>query len=155
MATIPLTQGKFALIDDEDFERVNQVKWRYCKGAAQSQTARPERKVLLMHRFVMHAPDGIEVDHVNGNALDNRKSNLRIATHRQNMANQKTRTNNRSGYKGVSFHRKNKKWVSQISTGSEHFYLGVFDTPLEAAIAYDKRASELFGKFARLNFRTK
>lgn len=149
MKEIPLTQGKVAIVDDEDFDRINLYKWRYCKGAAQSQTERPNRKVLLMHRMILNAPDGVEVDHINGDALDNRKSNLRLASHKQNLANQKMKASNTSGFKGVTWHSKNKRWIAQIQGGH---YLGSYATAEDAARAYDKKAKELFGEFARLNF---
>jgi hypothetical protein len=98
---------------------------------------------------LLSAPPGVDVDHINRNGLDNRKTNLRLCEGWQNALNKSVRRDNRSGYKGVS--RYYCKWKATVAVSGKHFYLGLFDTPKEAADAYDKAATELHGRFACLN----
>jgi hypothetical protein len=151
MREIKLTQGKVAMVDDECFEIVNKYHWYYHKvsenyGAARSSLGR-RGPSEAMHRLVMGAAKGQEVDHINGNPLDNRKSNLRFVTHAQNQKNMGKGVRNKSGYKGVSWHKRAKKW--QVFVNST--YLGLFSDLEEATKAYNIKALELFGEFARLN----
>jgi hypothetical protein len=99
----------------------------------------------------MQAPDGIEVDHENRNGLDCRRTNLRLATHRQNIMNTGLRPANTSGYKGVSWDKENQKWRASIRAYGRSYNLGRFSTKEEAARAYNEAASRLHGSFARLN----
>jgi hypothetical protein len=117
---------------------------------------------LMMHRLIMKSKPNEIIDHINGNGLDNRKQNLRICTHIQNSYNRRKNANNTSGYKGVKracgnyYSQLRKKgiikWVAQINHEGKRIHLGVYDTKEEAAKIYDKRALELHGKFAKLNF---
>lgn len=153
--SIPLTQGKFALVDDEDFEKINEYKWSYqARGYAYKRNPnQSESFVLWMHRVIMNAPDYFEVDHVNGNGLDNRKENLRLSTRSQNAINTPKRKNNTSGYKGVTFFKRDKKWKAQITFEGRNIALGCYNTPIEAALVYDDAARKYFGEFASVNFR--
>jgi hypothetical protein len=101
-----------------------------------------------MHRLIMAAPDGIGVDHINGDGLDNRRANLRLASQRDNSANMAVRASSATGFKGVSWKRRNRKWQAQIG----RTYLGIFASAEEAARAYDHAAREAWGEFAHLNF---
>ena len=157
MKQIPLTQGKFALVDDADYEYLSQWKWRYISGyAVRWDDSRPgrERGLISMHREVMHAPDGMQVDHINGNGLDNRRENLRICTHAQNMQNTGKHASNTSGFKGVFLDKtcKSKTWRAQIRIPGHRISLGSFTDPESAARAYDAKARELHGEFANTNF---
>ena len=114
-----------------------------------------------MHREITNAPKGMQVDHINGNTLDNRKENLRVCTRSQNMMNRGKQNNNKSGYKGVSYMKKKdpnyeypKPWRAQIKcpTNQKVIHLGCYKYPEQAARAYDKKAIELFGEYAQLNF---
>ncbi len=105
-----------------------------------------------MHRLILNAPDGIQVDHVNRNRLDNRRSNLRIATDLQNHFNTVKRSHNTTGYKGVSRYHKLDRWYARIALHGKVYYLGIHNSPEEAARAYDAKARELFGEFAWTNF---
>ncbi len=167
MKEIHLTQGKVALVDDEDYELLNKYKWCAKKDrnifyttrgiTIQSQNKakniKQKTKIIRMHRLIMKGKlkSNKEIDHINGNSLDNRRCNLRIVTRSQNNMNQK-KTRGTSKYKGVSWHKNNKKWRSQIRLNGKQMYLGLFDNEAEAAKAYDKRAKELFGEFAKPNF---
>jgi hypothetical protein len=115
------------------------------------------KKTILMHRVILKASERTEVDHINGNKLDNRRENLRVATKSQNLGNQKIRSTNTSGFKGVNWKqwrkiRSSGAWTARISVGSKRIHLGYFSTAEEAARAYDSAAQQYFGEFAKLNF---
>lgn len=154
MKEIQLSQGKVALVNDEDFEWLNQWKWCAAKRGQTFYATRlaPGRKgAIHMHQLLVG--NGTQrVDHKDGNGLNNQRLNLRPATHQQNMFNQRTYKNNTSGYKGVTWQKDCGKWRAQIGMDGKKQYLGLFTNPEDAACAYDAKASELFGKFARLNF---
>jgi hypothetical protein len=103
-----------------------------------------------LHRFILDAPSALEVDHINGNGLDCRRSNLRLATHKQNLRNQAAHSGT-SRYKGVSWNRQRNGWDAQICLNGKNRYLGRFRTEVEAAKAYNEGARLHFGEFARLN----
>lgn len=156
MKTIPLTQGKFALVDDEDFERVSRHKWFARKTGGLWYAVRSvwggEPPLQYMHAFIYGEAHGLQIDHRDGNGLNNQGANLRAATSSQNHANQRLSLRNTSGYKGVTFVAKLGKWQAQTKANRRPFYLGIYDTPEDAARAYDGAAEVLFGEFARLNF---
>jgi hypothetical protein len=156
---IPLTtQGKIALVDDEDYDWLNQVGWyAYVDGktfyAARwvlSATTKTGRTVLRMHRAIMGLTDPkVQVDHEDGNGLNNQRYNMRVATPVQNGSNRRTGSNNTSGYKGVNWC--GDRWRSRICVAGNRIELGYFDDPTEAATAYDEAALIHHGPFARLN----
>ncbi len=160
MKRIPLTQGKFALVDNEDFEWLSQWKWQAQKGRYTYYAARRipiqsgEQRAVWIHRQILGLKfgDGIESDHRNNNGLDNRKANLRPCTPRQNQWNRLPRKNVSSKYKGVGWHKDTQKWQAHITYNSEFIWLGLFSNETEAAKAYDVKAKKLFGEFARTNF---
>ena len=114
MRKIPLSQGKFALLDSEDFNYINQWNWYYDKGYARTHSKIDNKQLLYMHRLILNFPEDKDIDHINHNTLDNRKSNLRIVTSSQNSMNQRIRKDNTSGYKGVTGYKKNVKWGADI-----------------------------------------
>jgi hypothetical protein len=143
MKEIKLTKGQVTIVDDDDYEELSKYKWYFDGFYA---VRYEDGKLIFMHRQIVNAPKGLVVDHINRNKLDNRKSNLRLCTHRQNAVNSKHRNN--SGYKGVYYDRCLKKYVARI--GRKH--LGTFATVEEAAKVYDEHAKQLYGEFAYLNF---
>lgn len=167
---IPLTQGKFALVDAEDVERVNAMgKWlaswshrsKNDKWYAQKTIYLPGlrdgkriKKTVLMSRFLMDAPVGLEVDHKNHNTLDNQKENLRVCTHAENVSNRVVDKKTQSGFKGVYkiFNSNPIRFKAMIVKNREQILLGHFNSKEEAAKAYDGAAKKLFGEFAVLNF---
>jgi hypothetical protein len=149
---IKLTQGKLALVDDEDFEWLNQWKWYYHDGYALRMSLGSNRKSIRMHRIIMNTPDNMEPDHINGNTLDNRKYNLRNCTHAENLCNSKIQINNASGYKGVSWNKQRKKWSVKIVKNQIHIFLGLYISKEDAINVYNKKAKELFGEYAKLNY---
>lgn len=140
---VRLLKGEDCLIDDDNFELVSKYKWHKIKsyGYAMSNGIR-------MHRLIMDCPKGMEVDHINGNTLDNRKCNLRICSHADNQKNMKVRTDGVSKFKGVSWDKQMYKWRVRV----QNQFIGLFDNERHAAMAYDLNAKQLFGEFAQLNF---
>jgi hypothetical protein len=155
---VPLSRGKFAVIDAADEGRVSQHAWHYrlTKGreyAVMSKGGRPGQPRLPLHRFLLGAADEVMVDHIDGDGLNNRRSNLRLATNAENSRNQKKRKvpNASSSFKGVH-HHEGGKWIARITVNYRNIRLGSFDTEVEAARAYDAAARRHFGEFARVNF---
>lgn len=163
MKEIPLTKGQVALVDDADYEWLMQWKWTASRSGKAWRAYRQEihngkMVTISLHRFIMNPPDSYEVDHINRNPLDNRRENLRICTHRQNMCNRTRDPRAKYAYKGIEPNRnrsgKPARWHAYIVVHRKKIGLGSFDTPEEAARAYDQAACEHFGEFATLNFPT-
>jgi len=154
---ITLTQGKVALVDDEDFERVSQYKWHFSfclrgVGYARRDTSIKGKKIrMYLHRFILNAPIGADVDHINRETLDNRKSNLRICSRSENLRNALSRTGATSKYKGVGWDKSRKKWSTKINLHGKTINLGRFKSEIVAAKAYNRAALKYHGEFARVN----
>lgn len=158
---IPLTQGKYAIVDPEDFELLNKDKW-YVQRTKQMFYAlrrakgreRTNGQTVWMHRSILPPPEGMCTDHINNNSLDNRKANLRIATPAQNARNRrKMALKTSSKYKGVSYHAGQRKWCAAIRVNGQYKYFGLFQNEIDAAKAYDFAARKYHKDFAVLNFR--
>ena len=154
---IPLTQGKVAIIDDIDADRVLQHTWRVRKARNTSYAVADMQidgkwRTVMMHRFITNAPAGYDVDHRDDNGLNNCRENLLVCSHQENLARQRTHSDNRSGYRGVNKQTISSSWVARICHRGQTFHLGSHPTPEAAARAYDAKARELYGPNARVNF---
>lgn len=155
MKQIKLTRGKFAIVDDADYDWLNQYKWCVYKPPTGGFYAKRKAlgKTILMHRFILGLTPGDKrhSDHIDHNTLDNRRSNLRICSCQENHRNRKKRPNTSSVYKGVSWHSQAKEWQVHIQKDGKRKSLGLFRDEKEAALAYNKAAKNLYGEFALLN----
>lgn len=154
--TINLTQGKIAIISEVDID-LTILKWYYdVKYAKRSLNPGCEflHRVIAERNINRTLTEFEFVDHINLNKLDNTRQNLRVVNRSQNGANRNILSNNKSGFKGVSFHKKTGKWQADIASGILHQkqYIGLFNTPEEAAKAYDIEAKKKYGEFAKLNY---
>jgi hypothetical protein len=143
MQLIPLTQGKSALVDDQDFKFLSQWKWFLVKNKYAGTHYGENKGIIYMHRLIMNFPKKLQVDHINRNTLDNRRENLRTVTQSQNLHNTSSRKNNKSGYKGVHFDKRKKKYIAQIMIDRKYIFLGHFDNAIEASKAYQKAGGVL------------
>ncbi len=154
LAYISLTMGYVAVIDAADVPLVSGGNWcaevrphgvyaRRCEGSG------PRKRVIRLHRLLMAAPMGHPVDHINGDGLDNRRANLRLATVQQNNHNRRRTAMNTSGFKGVHLNRQLNKWRAMIKVSGKQSHLGYFDTPEDAAVAYAKASAKLHGEYGR------
>lgn len=159
MKEIALANGGFTFVSDEDFEYLNQFKWykrkirnTFYAIRRTSSAGYKKRFIFLMHREIMCVTENkIKVDHADRDGLNNQRNNLRLATDSQSMANRASFNGSSSKYLGVQWHKMGKKWQAGICKNRKQIYLGLFDNEIDAALAYNKAASELHGEFASLN----
>jgi hypothetical protein len=152
MKSISLTKGKYTLVDDKDYEYLSQYKWYVAESRGIFYAVRKPRlcKAILMHRVITDAPNGMDVDHVNGDGLDNQRKNLRVCTHSQNLTNVGRRINNKSGHTGVSWNKRDKRWYVQIRINKdERIHLGCFIEIQDAISVYKKAVNKYHGNFSR------
>lgn len=156
MKEIKLTQGKIALVDDEDYERLNRYKW-YARMnghtwyAMRSICINGKQTTILMHREIMNAPEGVQVDHIDSNGLDNRKEILRLCTNQENGFNRDAQKNNKLGIKGVRWDKRRNKFYARIKLNGKEIHLGSFNVMGDADSAYRIAEEKYFGEFARHN----
>lgn len=149
MKIIPLTQGKVALVDDDDYERLSQYCWCNAnKYAIRREGPRNNRVTVWMHKDVLQTNE--TVDHIDNDTYNNQKSNLRIVDKSKNSMNRGLQSNNTTGFKGVSVSK--GKFQAYIKFMGRKINLGTFDNPVQAALIYDAMARQLFGEFAQTNF---
>jgi len=152
---VALTRGRWALVDDEDYELVKAYTWYFNPSSGNTGYAATTKRVsglnvrTYMHRLITGYD---RVDHQDRNKLNNRRSNLRSCTQSQNLANRPMQHNNKSGYRGVSWFRRDDKWRVTIKVLSKQIHIGYFFVKEEAAKAYDRAALKHFGEYAQLNF---
>lgn len=153
---IPLTRGKFAVVDDSDFEEINQWKWCFVPSregtgyAFRSKGKGGTWESFLMHRVIMKPPKSMMIDHINHDGIDNRRENLRIVTNSQNQSNVGLISTNTTGFRGVRFHKNG--WEASLKFNTTFIYLGRFKSAEDAARAYDSKILELHGELAFTNF---
>ncbi|MCE9567426.1 MAG: HNH endonuclease [Planctomycetes bacterium] len=150
---IPLNKGHIALVDADDYDCLSQWKWHIsAKGyARRTVIIDGKSRGISMHRQIMNTPDGMFTDHIDGDKLNNRRSNLRICTPEQNGFNLGPRRGTRSQYKGVTWHKRSGKWQARVKFENQILHLGLFENEIDAAAAYNECALRCFGDFARLN----
>ena len=144
MKEIPLTRGKFAIVDDEDYERFGSQRW-HCSSAGYARQTGPNRESIFLHRLIVGAGLGQVVDHINRNPLDNRRANLRICTHAQNLQNARRRG---SMLKGVGLDKRDGRYYARVSVNGRRKNVGRFATEAEAHEAYLNSARRVYGEFA-------
>jgi len=151
MKEIPLTNSPLKIIvDDDDFDIASSHRW-YINGSGYASSTFNNESVM-MHRYIIGANKGEEVDHINNNKLDNRSTNLRLCSHTQNLARRKIQPHNTSGFIGVCYDKINNKYRSYLQINGRHKSLGRFNTASEAAKVRDMAAIKYFGEYAQLNF---
>ena len=152
MKEIALTQGRTALVDDDDYEWLSQWRWYFnSNGPGYASRWDKSRRSVLMHRVIMNAEKGVVIGHRNGNTLDNRRVNLYRATRSTLGSQQRPQTGGHSRYKGVTWDRSNQRWRAQIKVQGKPKHLGYFTDEAAAAQAYDEAAARLFGPVAVTN----
>ena len=138
MKLIKLTQGKVAIVDDEDYEWLNQWKW-YCNAQGyavrEQSVGKNKSKMIRMHRLINKTQEGYDTDHIDRNRLNNKRNNLRTVNHKENMFNLSMAKNNMSGHRGVNWHKESKKWRAYLQINHKQIYLGIYNTINEAILA--------------------
>ncbi len=151
-STLRLTKGQVTILDDEDYAVYSRWRWKALERVGCYYAIRtPQSGGIYLHRAITACPSGLCVDHIDGDTLNNQRSNLRIATSRQNSQNMKKRAGS-SVFKGVHIQPRDNLWVARIRVNGRALWLGSHHEEVDAARAYDKAAREHFGEFARLNF---
>lgn len=153
MKLIPLTQGKYAQVDDEDYEWLNQWKWHFSDGYAVRNAINSfgKRRLVFMHRKINKTPSEFQTDHIDHDKLNNCKSNLRSCTSSENHRNTQKWLHSKMKFKGINLQR-GKYWAAHIKINGKGVHIGSFKTPEDAARAYDEAAKKYFGEFAYINY---
>lgn len=144
-----LTKGKYVLVDEDQYLSLSKHKW-YCHSAKSNKDYARRGDGIFMHRFLMNSPEGLTVDHINGDSLDNRKINLRVCTLAENLRNKNIGKNNTSGFKGVGWHKGKQRWWAQVKLNGKKAYYQHFKDKEDAIEAYKRESRNYFGEFARI-----
>lgn len=147
---IPLSQGKFAIVDSDDYKKFASLTWTFSGAYAKRAVKKPFKRAIWLHREIAKTPVGKITDHINGNSLDNRKANLRWCSHQENLRNSKLRKDNSVGIKGVRLRKPWGTYYTTIRVDGKYKWLGSFRTKEAAGEAYAKAAIKYYGKFARV-----
>lgn len=151
-----LTQGTRCIVDTDEWKNLKDFSWyagghKHRRYVTSQKTVAGKRTVYYMHRMITGCPDGLMVDHINHDTLDNRKQNLRVCTNQENQFNKKAKVTAKTNYKGVYFFRRTSRWYAQICLNGKNKHLGYYKTELEAAVAYNNAANRHYGAFSYLN----
>lgn len=150
---IPLTQGLVAYVDKEDASEVLKYKWHAVTTGSRTYAAHTfGPKTVYLHRWLLTCQKGEVVDHIDRDTMNCRRSNMRVVSPTESVLNRGKFASNRSGYRGVRWHKETQRWAAQITFNRKYYWLGLFDEPEEAARAYDQAARKKHGSFAQLNF---
>lgn len=149
MKILQTKDGFETVVDDEVYEWASKLEWKISNMGYVSY--RKGRDRIFLHRMICKTPDDYITDHINGNKLDNLTCNLRVVTNKQNVWNNGIRNDNSSGYRGVWYRKDRGRWQAEIKAEGKKYSLGCYDTAVEAAVVYNRKAKELYGKYARLN----
>ena len=152
MKEIRLSNGQLALVSDEDYADVSRYKWYPLKKPGTTYALRSKPVTVYMHTQILKTPAGLHVDHINGNGLDNRRENIRCVRPKDNSRRIRKRKPSRAGYKGVAVSKTKGRWEARICVDYKLRHIGTYDTPEQAARAYDQEATKHFGEFAMPNF---
>jgi len=148
-----LHKGASTTLDDADYDRAKAFHWhKTTNGYVAGYVVEQGGRRVYLHRWLLDAQPGQFVDHIDGNKLNNRRSNLRLVTRSQNQANRRHNRTSRSRYKGVTWHKRRKRWMARIQVRGRRITIGYFNDPLQAAYEYDAFARNYFGEYARINF---
>lgn len=150
MKEIRLTQDRVAIVDDDLHDWLNQWKWYYKQGYACRNEYVPIHRTIRMHVVINQTPDGYSTDHMNGNKLDNRRNNLRTVNHHQNGLNRGLQINNTSGFKGVYWHKRDRKWRAQVRINGKKTYIGAYADKQDAALAIEAAIKKHHGEYGRI-----
>lgn len=154
MREIKLSQNKFAIVDDEDYGELSKYKWYFTKDGRAVRSVKSNHNTwtpMYMHIQIVGKIEGLVIDHINGNPLDNRRNNLRHVTKTQNAQNSKSHKNTSSKYKGVSWNKEKKRWLSTICISKKRYILGYYKSELDAAYVYNVWAESFFGEYVKIN----
>jgi hypothetical protein len=145
---ILLINGSEVQIDDEDFPEISKYRWRISKSnKTKTYIKGGPCSAIYMHRFIMQANDGFDVDHIDGDTFNNKRSNLRICIHSDNLCNSRRRSDNKSGHRGIGYDKKGDRWVAETTYRGSRIRIGRYKTKEEAVAKYEEYARELFGVF--------
>lgn len=157
MKKIKLTQGKSSLVDNSDYELLNKFKWQaywdgynWYAGRSDKKIKDKPRQTIKMHRVIMNPKKFQEVDHINGDGLNNQRKNLRLCSHQQNCFNRKRMISNTSGFKGVNWNKNSKKWIARIQINGKRISLGYFNSKEKANEIYIKNSKKYHGKYSKI-----